>query len=61
MTLRVTCQKLTASRSGPVYAKGWSGRSAPVTTAFTPGRASARAVSMERMRACGCGLRSTFP
>ena len=61
MMLRVTCQKLTASRSGPTYSNGCSGRSAPVITAFTPGSASAREVSMDRMRACAWGLRSTFP
>ena len=61
MMLRVTCQKLTASRSGPTYWNGWSGRSAPVITAFTPGSAAAREVSMDRMRACAWGLRSTFP
>src|SRR5881628_812658 len=36
------------------------GRSAPVSTAFTPGSAAAFAVSMRTMRACGCGLRSSF-
>ena len=30
-----------------------------VTTAFTPGSASAFEASILRMRACGCGLRST--
>ena len=61
MMLRVMCQKLTASRSGPTYANGWSGSSAPVITAFTPGSAAAREVSMDRIRACAWGLRSTFP
>src|SRR5665213_3090612 len=37
MTLRVTCQKLTATRSGPMYSNLWSGKSAPVITALTPG------------------------
>src|SRR5207237_7644075 len=36
------------------------GRSLPVSTAFTPGRPAAFAVSMRTMRACGCGLRSSF-
>ncbi len=31
-----------------------------VTTAFTPGSASAFEVSMPRMRAWACGLRSIF-
>ena len=40
---------------------GNSGKSAAVTTASTPGSASARVVSMRRMRACACGLRSILP
>src|SRR5712692_6025667 len=36
------------------------GRSAPVSTAFTPCKASALEPSTERMRACGCGLRSSL-
>src|SRR3982075_3488012 len=36
------------------------GRSFPVSTAFTPGSAAARDVSMERMRAWGWGLRSSL-
>ena len=36
-------------------------KSMPVMTALTPGSFSAALVSMERMRACGCGLRSTLP
>src|SRR6185436_9243609 len=45
---------------------GWepdakSGRSLPVMTAFTPGRASAAEVSIDLIRACACGLRSTLP
>src|SRR5438132_11481594 len=39
----------------------WSAKSARVITALTPGSASALEVSMDRMRACGCGLRSTRP
>ncbi len=38
-----------------------SGKSAPVTTAFTPGSASAFLVSMPRMRAWACGLRLMRP
>ena len=30
-------------------------------TAFTPGSFSALEVSIDLMRACGCGLRSTLP
>src|SRR6266850_137027 len=37
------------------------GRSAPVMTAYTPGTALARVVSIPRMRACACGLRSSLP
>src|SRR5690348_12122012 len=36
------------------------GRSRPVSTAFTPGTASACDVSIETMRAWGCGLRSSL-
>src|SRR4029450_7852625 len=32
-----------------------------VTTAFTPGSFSAFEVSIDLMRACGCGLRNTLP
>src|ERR1044071_1341833 len=61
MTLRVTCQKLTATRSGPTYSNLWSGRSFPVMTALTPGSAAAFDVSIERMRACACGERRMRP
>ena len=40
---------------------GKSTMSRAVTTAFTPGSASAFEVSIDLMRACGCGLRSTLP
>src|SRR6266849_2101212 len=39
----------------------WSAKSARVITALTPGSASALEVSIDTMRACGCGLRSTRP
>jgi len=39
----------------------WSAKSSRVITAFTPGRASAFAVSIRTIRAWGCGLRSTRP
>ena len=61
MTLRVTCQKLTATRSGPMYSNLWSGKSFAVTTALTPGSAAAFEVSIERMRACACGERRILP
>src|SRR5581483_15506 len=61
MTLRVTCQKLTATRSGPMYSNLWSGKSAPVITALTPGSAAAFDVSIDLMRACACGERMTLP
>ena len=61
MTLRVICAKLSWTRSGPTYTDGWSGRSADVMTAFTPGRASAWEVSMDRMRAWAWGLRRIPP
>src|SRR5215831_2157578 len=35
--------------------------SAAVTTALTPGKASAFVASIERMRACACGERMTLP
>ena len=37
------------------------GMSRAVTTAFTPGRALALLVSIDLMRACAWGLRSTLP
>src|SRR5438309_9512629 len=37
------------------------GRSSPVSTASTPGRARARVVSTRRILACGCGLRRIRP
>ena len=61
MMLRVTCQKFTATRSGPMYSNFWSGKSVAVTTAFTPGSAAAFEVSIERMRACACGERRILP
>src|SRR5262249_4546163 len=39
----------------------WSPKSARVTTALTPGSASALDVSIETIRAWACGLRSTRP
>ena len=38
-----------------------SGKSSAVTTAFTPGRASALLVSIETIRACACGERRILP
>ena len=38
-----------------------AGKSAAVTTAWTPSRASALLVSMDLMRACAWGLRRTLP
>ena len=40
---------------------GNSTRSLPVMTALTPGSAAALAVSIDLMRACGCGLRRILP
>ena len=40
---------------------GKSTTSRAVTTALTPGSASAFEVSIDLMRACGCGLRKTLP
>src|SRR3954454_4213078 len=40
---------------------GKSTISRAVTTAFTPGSASALVVSIDLMRACGCGLRRILP
>src|SRR5215510_13438939 len=61
MMLRVICQKFCATRSGPTYANGCSGKSADVTTALTPGNAAAFAISIERMRAWACGERRMRP
>ena len=36
------------------------GKSRPVMTAYTPGSAAARVVSIRRMRACGCCARRSF-
>jgi len=44
-----------------IQARFLSRRVSPVMTARTLGCASAARVSMARMRACGCGLRSTAP
>ena len=59
--LRVTCQKFTATRSGPMNSFRCSGRSLAVMTAFTPCSFSAAEVSIDRMRAWACGERNTFP
>ena len=40
---------------------GCSGRSAAVRTAMTPGNAAALLVSIDRIRACACGLRLILP
>ena len=61
MMLRVTCQKFTATRSGPMYSNFCSGKSCAVTTVRTPGSAAARDVSMERTRAWACGERRILP
>src|SRR5918993_698584 len=42
-----------------IHARLWAARSAPVTTATTPGSAAAAEVSMDAMRAWGTGLRRT--
>src|SRR6516225_2394275 len=61
MMLRVMCQRFCATRSGPTYSNFWSGKSAEVTTALTPGNASAFDASIERIRAWACGERMTLP
>ena len=43
------------------FSIGKSTMSRAVTTAFTPGSFSAFEVSIDLMRACGCGLRNTLP
>src|SRR5512138_2289888 len=43
------------------FSIGKSTMSLAVTTAFTPGSFSAFEVSIDLIRACGCGLRSTLP
>src|SRR6476619_2785652 len=40
---------------------GWSLKSSRVTTALTPGSFRAADASIDLMRACACGLRSTHP
>src|SRR6516165_6892242 len=55
------CQKFCATRSGPTYSNLWSGKSAEVTSALTPGNASAFDASIERIRAWACGERMTLP
>ena len=61
MMLRLTCQKFTATRSGPIYSNFWSGKSFAVTTALTPGSFSAFEVSIDLIRACACGERRMRP
>src|SRR5450759_1672958 len=61
MMLRVICQKFCATRSGPTYSNFCSGKSAEVTTPFTPGRATAFEVSIDRMRAWAWGERRIRP
>jgi hypothetical protein len=39
----------------------WASASSPVNTATTPGSARAALVSIDRIRAWACGLRSTAP
>ena len=53
--------KAKARTAGTALSTGKSGKSLPVTMAFTPGNFSAAEVSIDRMRACGCGLRRTLP
>src|SRR5712672_1934786 len=49
--------------AAPIWAfsGGTSGKSARVTTAFTPGSASALATSIDMIRACAYGLRLILP
>ena len=54
-------QRMSWMPSGTGLSAGKSTKSLEVTTALTPASASALEVSMPRMRACGCGLRSTLP
>src|SRR6516162_9284926 len=61
MMLRVICQKFCATRSGPTYANGCSGKSADVTAALTPGNAAALETSIDRMRAWAWGERRMRP
>ena len=61
MTLRVMSRKLTIISPAGMNSEGRSAKSAEVITAFTPGSASAFEVSIDLMRACACGLRSTLP
>jgi len=60
MTLR-HIQRMSWMPSITDLSSGKSTTSFAVTTAFTPGSASAFEVSMERIRACACGLRSILP
>ena len=60
MTLR-HIQRMSWMPSITDLSSGKSTMSFDVTTAFTPGSASAFAVLIDLMRACGCGLRSTLP
>src|SRR3546814_2813021 len=53
-------QRMSWMPSGTGVSIGKSTKSFAVTTAFTPGSASAFEVSMPRITACGCGLRSTL-
>src|SRR5262245_13262451 len=52
---------LAAPSPPPASIEASSGRSAEVTTAFTPGKVRALEASIRRILACACGLRSTRP
>ncbi len=60
MTLR-HIQRMSWMPSMTDLSSGKFTMSFAVITAFTPGWASALLVSIDLMRACGCGLRNTLP
>src|SRR5215510_8291398 len=61
MTLLLKSLTFTAISPRLAMRSSATGKSFTVTTALTPGNASAFAVLMDLMRAWACGLRSTLP
>ncbi len=61
MQLRDRSRKFIGPSPTNASSEGMSGKSAAVTTAFTPGSFSALRASIDTMRACACGERFTLP
>ncbi len=61
MQLRDRSRKFIGPSPTNASSDAIGGKSSQVTMALTPGNAFAFSVSIERMRACACGLRFTLP